>query len=183
MHSVRYLRDKICPGGGCELATIARTRATWGRFRELLPLLTSTTISLARREKLYGSSLRGIYFMLANVFSLRREEVQRLLRNERAMLRWMLKIKAEDNVSLSTIYEQLNLAPLESKLRLIHRRWYGHVERSDEWIHKSTQLEIGGFKGRGRPRTTWIATMTLMEIMHMICVEETTKDNYEKPYP
>ena len=30
-----YLGDEICPGGGCELATIARTRAAWGRSCEL----------------------------------------------------------------------------------------------------------------------------------------------------
>ena len=27
VESFRYLADKICRGGGCELATIARTRA------------------------------------------------------------------------------------------------------------------------------------------------------------
>ena len=40
------LVDEISPVGDCELATIARTRAAWGKFRELLSLLTSTTISL-----------------------------------------------------------------------------------------------------------------------------------------
>ena len=49
VESFRYLGDEICPGGGCELATIARTRASWEMFRELLLLLTSTTISLATR--------------------------------------------------------------------------------------------------------------------------------------
>ena len=71
------------------------------------------------------------------------------------MLLWMLKLKAEDNVTLSTIYGRLNLAPLESKLRLNRLRWYGLVERSDKWINKCTHLEIDGFKGRGRPRKTW----------------------------
>ena len=85
---------------------------------------------------------------------------QRLLRSEQAMLRWMLNIKAKDNVSLSTMYERLNLAPLESKLRLNRLRWYGHVERSDKWINKCTHLEVDGFKGRGRPRKTWSATVT-----------------------
>ena len=28
--SFRYLGEDICPGGGCELATVARTRAAWG---------------------------------------------------------------------------------------------------------------------------------------------------------
>ena len=72
----------------------------------------------------------------------------------------MLKIKAEDNVSLSTMYGILNLAPLESKLRLNCLRWYGHVERSDKWVNKCTHLEIGGFKGRGRPHKTWSTTVT-----------------------
>ena len=67
----------------------------------------------------------------------------------------MLKIKAEDNVSLSTMYGQLNLAPLESKLRLNCLRWYGHMEISDKWINKCTHLARDGFKGRGRPHKTW----------------------------
>ena len=51
-------------------------------------------------------------------WSLLREEVRRLLCNEGAMLRWVLKIKYEDYVSLSTMYGRLSLEPLESKLRL-----------------------------------------------------------------
>ena len=55
----RYLGDKICPGGGYELVTIARTKAALGKFRELLPLLTSTATFLLRRGKLFDSSVRG----------------------------------------------------------------------------------------------------------------------------
>ena len=44
VESFRYLGGEICPGGGLELATIARTRAARGKFCKLLPLLTSTTI-------------------------------------------------------------------------------------------------------------------------------------------
>ena len=83
----RYFGDEICPGVGCELATIARTRAAWGKFCELFPLLTSTTISLARHGKLYDSCARGTLLHASECWPLRREEVQRLLRNERAMLR------------------------------------------------------------------------------------------------
>ena len=125
-----YLGDKICPGGGCELATIARTRAAWGKFCELLPLLTFTTISLARCEKLHDSCVRGALLNTSKCSPLQ-SEVQRLLHNKRAMFRWVLKIKAEYNVSLSTMYGWLNLVPLESKLRLNHLRWFGHVEASD----------------------------------------------------
>ena len=145
----RYLGDEICPGGGCALATIARTRAAWGKFRELLPHLTSSTISLARRGKSYDIVVRGTLLHASECWPLRREEMQRLLGNERAMLRWMLKVKIEDNVSLSTMCAKLNLAPLQSKLRLNRLRWYGHVVRSENWINSCFHLEVDGFKGRG----------------------------------
>ena len=32
VESFHYLGGGLCPGGGCELATIARTRAAWGNF-------------------------------------------------------------------------------------------------------------------------------------------------------
>ena len=32
VESFRYLGDELCPGGGCELATIARSRGAWGKF-------------------------------------------------------------------------------------------------------------------------------------------------------
>ena len=34
-----YLGDCICPGGGCELATIKKCYSAWGNFREMLPCL------------------------------------------------------------------------------------------------------------------------------------------------
>ena len=40
-----YLGDCICPGGGCELATIKRCCSACGKFRELLPLLTCKSTS------------------------------------------------------------------------------------------------------------------------------------------
>ena len=86
VESFRYLGDEICPGGGCELAIIARTIAAWGTFRELLALLTSTTISLARRGKLYDSCVRGTLLDASECWPLRREDMQRLLSNERTLL-------------------------------------------------------------------------------------------------
>ena len=159
IESLCYLGDKICPESGCELAKIAITRAAWGKSRELLPLLTSTTMSLARHGKLYDSCGKDTLLHSSKCWPLRREEMQRLLRNEEAMLRWILKIKA-DNVSLSTMYGRLNLAPLESKLSLNRLTWYGDVEKSDKCINKCTHLQIDGLKGRGRSHKTWSATVT-----------------------
>ena len=84
VESFRCLGDKLCPGGGCELATIERTRAARGKFRELLPLLSSSTISLARREMLFNSCVRAALLHASECWVVRREDIQSLLRNERA---------------------------------------------------------------------------------------------------
>lgn len=41
-----FLGDMLCPGGGCELTIIARFSVAWGKFRKLLPILTSKYVSL-----------------------------------------------------------------------------------------------------------------------------------------
>jgi len=155
VESFRYLGDELCPGGGCELATIARSRVAWGKFRELLPLLSSSTISLSRRGMLFNSCVRGVLLHASECWALRREDIQRLMRNERAMLRWMLRVKADDDVSLAEMYSRLNLQPLESRLRSNRLRWYGHVQRSDGWIKRCTEIVVDGSQGKGRPRKSW----------------------------
>ena len=72
--SFRYLDDELCPGGGCELATIARARAACGKFCELL-LLSSSTISLARHGMLFNSCVRGALIHACEYWDLRREDI------------------------------------------------------------------------------------------------------------
>ena len=62
------------------------------------------------------------------------------------MLLWMCKVKAEDDVSLHDMYSRLSLQPLESRLRINRLRWYGHVERSEDWIKRCTQIDVSGFR-------------------------------------
>ena len=81
---------------------------------------------------LFNSCIRGALLHASECWALRREDIQRLLRNERAMLRWMCKVKAEDDVSLHDMYSCLSLQPLESGLRIDCLRCYGHVERSED---------------------------------------------------
>ena len=46
VESFLYLGDKICPGGSCELATIASTRAALENFCELLdPSFTRSSLT------------------------------------------------------------------------------------------------------------------------------------------
>ena len=47
---------------------------------------------------LFNSCIRGALLHESVCWALRREDIQCLLRNEWAMLHWMLRVKAEDDV-------------------------------------------------------------------------------------
>ena len=83
-----YLGDEIFPNGGCEISTISRIRSAWGKLSELLPLLTTQAISLKSRDKVYNSCIRSVMLYGSECWALT-ADVQRLQRNERAMIRWM----------------------------------------------------------------------------------------------
>ena len=50
-----YLGDCLSSGGGCELAAITRCRVAWGKFNELLPVLTSRSFPITSRGRVYNS--------------------------------------------------------------------------------------------------------------------------------
>ena len=56
--SFQHLDDMISASGGCRDATTARLRSAWGKFCELLPLLTSRRLSLTTHGHLYQSYIR-----------------------------------------------------------------------------------------------------------------------------
>ena len=58
------------------------------------------------------------------------------------------------------MYPCLILQSLESRLRVNHLRWYGHVERSEDWIKRCTKIDVSGCQGRGRPRKSWKESVT-----------------------
>ena len=49
-----YLWDMLSAGGGCELAAITRCKCAWGKFCQLLPLLTKRHLPLLTRGKVYS---------------------------------------------------------------------------------------------------------------------------------
>ena len=54
-----YLGDMLCSGGGCDSAIAARCCAAWGKFRKLLPVLTTRHLSPKIRGKVYEACVRS----------------------------------------------------------------------------------------------------------------------------
>ena len=82
-------------------------------------------------------------------------DLQLLQRNDRAMVRWICRVKLIDHVHTDQLLIKLGVIDIIECLRLHQLRWYGHVVRSTAMINQITTLAVPGTCGRGRPRKTW----------------------------
>ena len=81
--------------------------------------------------------------------------LNRLRRNDHAMIRWICNVKARDEVSSDSLLSKLGIQDLDVMLRTSRMRWFGHVERSTGWIAKVHKLNVVAQKRPGRPKKTW----------------------------
>ena len=58
------------------------------------------------------------------------------------------KSEGPSKVMCAMLLEKLRIPDLVEQCRLNRLRWYGHVERSDGWIKKVTEVNV---EGRSRP--------------------------------
>ena len=91
-----YLNDMLSANGGCDLATITRVKAAWRKFKELQPILTSQHLSYQIRGSVYSTCVRSVMLYASKTWSLSKPNLQRLQRNDRAMIRQICNIKPQD---------------------------------------------------------------------------------------
>ena len=136
-----------------------RVRCAWGKFKAVLPLLTSMSISWARKGHLYQTCVRKAMLHASECWAPTKANLDRLNRSDRAMLRWICKVKLSDRVATSALLKKLNLLEIEDEIRGSRLGWYGHVYRSSSWINRITSLEVSGSAPRSRPKKTWMQTI------------------------
>jgi len=54
-------------------------------------------------------------------------DLQRLRRNDRAMIKWICGAKLEDEISSAVLHQKLDIDEITAVLRTRCLRWYGHV--------------------------------------------------------
>ena len=125
-----YLGDMLSAGGGCERAIVTRVKCAWGKFRELLPLLTSRALSFRRRGHLFSTCVRRVLIHAAECWPTTKKDMDRLRRTDRAMIRWICNTRLEDKISSTTLRNKLSLPSIETLVGGTRLRWYGHVSMS-----------------------------------------------------
>ena len=154
-----YLGDMLSAGGGCEMAVTTRVKTAWKKFRELLPVLTSRHLSYKTHGHVYSSCVRSAMLHASETWPLTKTNLQRLQRNDRAMIRQICSIKPEDvaRVRSSELLAKLQLEDLDLILRERRLRWFGHVARSSGAIRTAYDMQIDGKHGRNWQRKTAVS--------------------------
>ena len=150
-----YLGDMLSAGGGCELAGITRCKCAWGKFRQLLPLLTNRHLPLLTRGKVYSSCVRSVMLHAVETWAMKVDTLNRLRRNDRAMIRWICNVRTKDEVSSDSLLTKLGIQDLDVVLRTSRMRWFGHVDHSTGWIAEVRKMHVVAQKRSGRPRKSW----------------------------
>ena len=119
-----YLGDMLSAGGGCELAAITCCKCAWGKFRQLLPLLTNRQVPLLTRGKVYSSCVRSVMLYAAETWAMK-DTLNRLRCIDRAMIRWVCNVKAKVEVSSDSLLTKLGIQDLDVMLRTSRMRCLG----------------------------------------------------------
>ena len=81
-----YLGDILSAGGGCSLAIITRCCTALGKFRKLLPILTSKHISLTVCVKVFDACVRSVLLHGSQTWALTAQDLQPLCLMDRSMI-------------------------------------------------------------------------------------------------
>ena len=146
-----YLGDMLCAGGGCKLAIVTRCSTAWGKFKRLLPILTSKHVSLRTRGKVFNACVRSALLHGSETWAPTAPDLQRLRWKDRSMVRWICRVRDDDKVSADTLCAMLGVQEVTAALRTRRLRWYGHVARSSSCINSITSMTIPSARRRGRP--------------------------------
>jgi len=152
-----YLGDTIGAGGGVEEATRARVRSAWAKFRELSPILTTKGASLRVKGKVYKACVQSVLIYGSETWAVRVEDVGKLERAERMMVRWMCGVTLRDRIASVDLYSRLGLEEVGAVLRRGRLRWFGHLERKNvtDWVSACRSCAVVGSRSRGRGKKSW----------------------------
>ena len=153
-----YLGDVIGSSGGCYDAITARMKSAWKSFRELLPILSNRAISFRNRGHIFNSCVRSVLLYACETWPVTVADLNRLLRNDNLMVRWICGQKLSDRVPTAQLQAKLGISSIDAAIRKARLRWFGHTVRMemDAWPKSIQALNIPGSAPRGRPQKRWI---------------------------
>ena len=151
-----YLGDMFSAAGGCELSTTTQVKTAWKKFKELKQVLSSRHLSFKTCGRVYSSCVQSAMLHASETWPLTKPSLQRLQRNDRAMIRHICNVKSQDIATIRSteLLARLGIEDLDLILKERRFRWYEHVEHSKGAVKTAFDIQVGGKRGPGRPKMT-----------------------------
>ena len=137
-----YLGDMLSAAGGCELSTTTCVKTTWKKFKDLLPVLSSRHLSFKTRVRVYSSCVRSAMLHASETWPLTKPNLQRLQRNDRAMIRQICNVRPQNIVTTRSneLLVRLGIGDLDLILKKTPMVWtYGTLQ----WCSQDSLLHSG----------------------------------------
>ena len=96
-----YLGDMLSAAGGCELSTTTCMKTAGKKLEELLPVLSSRHLSFKTSGRVYSSCVWSAMLHASKTWPLTKPNLQRLQRNDRAMIRQICRPAMSSGKTLS----------------------------------------------------------------------------------
>ena len=132
-------------------------KTAWKKFKELKTVLSSCHLSFKTRSRVYSSCVWSAMLHASETWPLTKPSLQRLQRNDRAMIRQLCNVIPQDTATIRSteLLAPLRIEDLDLILKESRLRWYGHVERCNGAVKTASDIQVDGKRGPGRPKMTW----------------------------
>ena len=144
------IKSFIGAGGCCDFSVIKRICCVWGKFHELLPILTSCSLSYITSGQIYSIYICTVLLYASGYWAPNVNDLLKLQRNDRAMIRSICNVRLQDRYSSDSL--------VKKKLAFNALVWSCLKKR--QLISNISGCKVAGQCGHGRPRKTWKDTIT-----------------------
>src|SRR3989442_13507492 len=129
-----------------------------GKVMDLKMLLTARGASLRVKGKIYRGCVQRVLVYGSETWAMKKIDLQRLLRTENKMIRWMSGVTLKDRRTCDELRQGLGIESVDRVVSRGRLRCYGHVElkNDDDWVSKCRNLEVVGGTRKGRGKKRWI---------------------------
>ena len=155
-----YLGHIITEDGKCEVEIKRRIEIARSNFISMKNLLTSRTLHLNTRKKLIKCYVLSTFLYASETWTINQIMWDKIEAFEMWMWRKCMKISYTEHKTNEEVLQMIDERRSLAK-EIIRRKlqYFGHLIRRNGVQKRLLVAEVEGTRGRGRPKTTWLANI------------------------
>ena len=127
----------------------------------------------------YKTAVRPAMLYGSECWATRKCDEQKMHVTEMKMLRWAGGVTKLDKIRNEYIRGTFKVAEIQHKMQENRLRWFGHImRRNEDHMTRQVMAMEEGKRGRGRPPTTWMRTVS-KDLKTLCLTPEMTQNRQE----